>query len=124
MSEQEWEIMKSHSMIGVKLLSPLRTMQLVIEIVGHHHEHWNGDGYPCGFQGNEIPYLARVFQILDAYDALTHERPYKMAIDHEKALNIIRDEAINGKWDPLLVESYESWKRRGSESHEIEDPDC
>ena len=116
LNEQEWAVMKSHSQIGVNLLAPLRTMNMVLAIVGSHHEQWSGGGYPLGLRGEEIPYLARVFQLIDVYDALTNERPYKEAIPIEKALEIIRAEAADGKWDPKLVEAYIAWKRSGGDA--------
>lgn len=102
--------MKTHSLIGEQLLAPLRTMNSVREIVRYHHEHWNGGGYPEGLTGGDIPYLARVFQIIDAFDALTHERPYKDAMTPAQALSVLREETEQGKWDPKLMADYMAWK--------------
>ena len=103
--------MKTHTAIGGKLLAPLRTMNPVLDIVLHHHERWDGKGYPSGLAGEKIPYLARVFQLLDAYDALTHVRPYKKAMTREDALKILEAEALDGKWDPTISAAYFVWKR-------------
>ena len=106
--------MKKHVEIGEELLAPLRTMGPVRAIVRHHHERWDGNGYPDGLSGRGIPYLARVFQILDAYDALTHERPYRQPLSHQAAMDVLLQEAEDGKWDPDLVAAYiESKKSEG-----------
>lgn len=107
----EWQLMQKHVEIGEQLLAPLRTMAPVRAIVRHHHERWDGTGYPDGLAGERIPFLARVFQILDAYDALTHERPYRQPLSSEAALELLQQEAAAGKWDPELVETYSSCKR-------------
>ena len=105
--------MKTHSQVGEELLVPLRTMNRIRGIVRHHHEHWDGSGYPDGLAGEEIPYLVRVFQILDAFDALTNVRPYKEAMSTEAALSILRQETEQGKWDPQLMAEYLAWKGKG-----------
>ena len=102
----EWQLMQKHVEIGEQLLAPLRTMEPVRAIVRHHHERWDGTGYPDGLAGSEIPYLARVFQILDAYDALTHERPYRNPLSPQSALALLQQEADTGKWDPDLLMAY------------------
>ena len=106
LDEAEWQVMQAHVEIGEQLLAPLRTMGPVRAIVRHHHERWDGTGYPDGLAGIEIPYLARVFQILDAYDALTHERPYRQPLLPQAALELLRQEADTGKWDPELLTAY------------------
>lgn len=114
LSKAEWQVMKKHVEIGEELLAPLRTMGPVRAIVRHHHERWDGNGYPDGLSGRGIPYLARVFQILDAYDALTHERPYRQPLSHQAAMDVLLQEAEDGKWDPDLVAAYiESKKSEG-----------
>ena len=112
LTEEEWDIMKLHPIIGADLLAPLRTMRLVVPIVRHHHERWDGAGYPDGLSGDDIPFLARVFQILDAYDALRSERPYKRAFTHEESIDILEDEARNGKWDPNIVSRFTEFVNR------------
>jgi putative two-component system response regulator len=73
---EEREIMNNHVLIGEKICKPLRSMRGVLPIIRYHHERWDGTGYPDGLEGEEIPYLAQVFQVIDIYDALTSERPY------------------------------------------------
>ena len=108
----EWQVMQKHVEIGEQLLAPLRTMESVRAIVRHHHERWDGKGYPDGLAGTKIPYLARVFQILDAYDALTNERPYRSAMTRQQALDLLEAEAADGKWDPALVCAYIDFKKQ------------
>jgi putative two-component system response regulator len=108
---EEWEIMRQHVLIGEKICQPLRSMWGVIPIIRHHHERWNGSGYPDGLQGNKIPYLAQVFQILDIYDALTSERPYKRAYTPEEALSVMEEETEAGWRNPELVEQFAEFIR-------------
>ncbi|AUT01476.1 two-component system response regulator [Nostoc sp. CENA543] len=106
LTPEDWEIMKQHVMIGEKICQPLRSMQGVIPIIRHHHERWDGSGYPDGLKGNEIPYIAQVFQIIDIYDALTSERPYKKAFTPEEALCIMLDETDSGWRNPELMQQF------------------
>lgn len=103
---EEREIMNNHVLIGERICKPLRSMHGVIPIIRHHHERWDGSGYPDGLVGNDIPYLAQVFQIIDIYDALTSERPYKSAFTPAKALDIIAHETAKGWRNPKLVEQF------------------
>lgn len=103
---EEREIINQHVLIGEKICQPLRTMRGVIPIIKYHHERWDGTGYPEGLMGDEIPYLAQVFQIIDIYDALTNERPYKQAYSSEEALKIMREETDKGWRNPQLMEQF------------------
>lgn len=102
----EWEIMKRHPIIGEAICSPLRSFRNVLPIIRHHHEHWNGTGYPDQQAGTEIPLLARVLQIVDVYDALRTTRPYKPALGHEEAERTMLREAAGGLWDPELTPEF------------------
>ena len=106
LTDEEWVIMRQHTTIGEKICSPLRTMRGVVPIIRHHHERWDGSGYPDRLMGEQIPYLAQVFQMIDIYDALRSERPYKKAFSPEKALEIIREETEKGWRNPQLVEQF------------------
>jgi putative two-component system response regulator len=116
---EEWEIMQQHVQIGEKICQPLRTMRGVVPIIRHHHERWDGSGYPDGLVGEQIPYLAQVFQIIDIYDALTSERPYKKAFTPEEALTIMLEETAKGWRNPELVQQFKEFiqlcEMRGSE---------
>lgn len=103
---EEWQIMKQHTVIGAALCSPLRTMQRTADIVRCHHEKWNGTGYPDGLRGEEIPLIARVFQIVDIFDALSSQRPYKPAFARDKVIEIMEQETAAGFWDPKLMQVF------------------
>ena len=103
---EEWDIMKQHVLIGEKICQPLRSMRGVIPIIRHHHERWNGSGYPDGLIGDDIPYLAQVFQMIDIYDALTSERPYKRAFTRVEALCVMVKETNSGWRNPKLMEQF------------------
>lgn len=103
---EEREIMNEHVLIGEKICQPLRTMRGVIPIIRSHHERWDGSGYPDGLVGDDIPDLAQIFQLLDIYDALTSERPYKSAFTPEEALEIIAEETQKGWRNPKLVQQF------------------
>jgi putative two-component system response regulator len=106
LTPEDWAIMKQHVLIGEKICQPLRSMQGVIPIIRHHHERWDGSGYPDGLKGDEIPYIAQVFQVIDIYDALTSERPYKKAFTPEEALCIMLDETESGWRNPKLMQQF------------------
>lgn len=106
LTPKEWEVMRQHVLIGERICQPLRTMRGVIPIVLHHHERWDGSGYPYQLIGEQIPYLAQVFQIIDIYDALTSERPYKRALSREEALKVLVTETNRGWRSPELVQQF------------------
>lgn len=106
LTDEEWIIMRQHVLIGERICQPLRTMRGVIPIIRNHHERWDGSGYPDGLAGNNIPLLAQIFQIIDIYDALTHERPYKRAFSPEESLAIMREETTRGWRNPELMEKF------------------
>jgi len=91
LNTDEWEIMKSHTTLGAQLISSGDSpyLQMGAEIALHHHERWNGGGYPEGLKGQLIPISARIMNICDQYDALRSERPYKQALSHGSTLEII-----------------------------------
>src|SRR6202000_1766019 len=80
LNEQEWEIMKSHAERGERICRHMRSLANVLPIIRHHHERWDGSGYPDGLKGEEIPLLARILQTADIYDALTTARRYKRVL--------------------------------------------
>ncbi|BCW92772.1 MAG: HD domain-containing phosphohydrolase [Acidobacteriota bacterium] len=106
LTPEEWKIMRSHVDIGVGICAPLRTLQPVLPIIRHHHERRDGSGYPDGLKGDEIPFLARVFQVVDVFDALTSSRPYRKALPPQEAVRILREETARGYWDPHIVEVF------------------
>lgn len=106
LTDEEWDIMRTHVLIGERICKPLRTMRGVIPIIRHHHERWDGTGYPDGLKEDEIPYLAQIFQIIDIYDALTSERPYKAAFSPEESLRIMKEETERGWRNPDLMQKF------------------
>lgn len=102
----ERKIMQQHPVIGERICKPLKSLRKVLPIIRHHHEHWDGSGYPDGLAGENIPLLARVLQVVDVYDALRTARPYKAALSHEAAIKVMQEEAERGLWDPHIVRAF------------------
>ena len=106
LTSEEWEVMKTHTERGARICEGIKSLATVVPIIRHHHEKWDGSGYPHGLRGEEIPLLARVLQVADIYDALTTERPYKPAATPVGAFKVLREEAERGWRDPKLVEMF------------------
>ena len=103
LTDAEWTIMRQHVTIGASIVGELNCMRLTRDIVQYHHERWDGTGYPEGLKGEQIPLLARVFQVVDIYDALTHARPYKRGFTGQEVINILLEETREGLRDPHIV---------------------
>lgn len=103
LTEAEWAIMRQHVDIGARLVGGLKSMRLTVPIIACHHERWDGSGYPQGLRGPQIPLLARIFQMVDIYDALSHVRPYKPALNRQQVVAVLHDEAARGWRDPELT---------------------
>jgi putative two-component system response regulator len=99
--------MQGHPLVGERICSPLKSFQLVLPIIRHHHERMNGTGYPDKLKGEKIPLTARILQIVDVYDALTTSRPYKPALTVEEALSVMKNEVRKGWWDPNVFAEFE-----------------
>jgi putative two-component system response regulator len=106
LTPEEWDIMCTHTTRGVEICRHLKSLAPVVPVIRHHHERWDGSGYPDGLSGEEIPLLARLLQIGDIYDALTSARPYKDAIAPPKAIRIIKEETARGWRDPAIVDLF------------------
>ena len=104
---QEWEIMKSHTVIGWKILCGAKTniVRLAAVVARSHHERWDGAGYPDGLCGKRIPLAARIVTLADVFDALVSQRPYKEALDIGQAVQIIREER-GSHFDPELTDAF------------------
>jgi putative two-component system response regulator len=98
--------MKQHTVIGAMLCGELKSLRSAVPIIRHHHERWDGSGYPDGLAGSEIPLLAQIFQLLDVFDALTTARPYKEAWSVERARDIIEEEMNKGYYNPALTREF------------------
>ena len=107
----EWETMKTHTDLGATILEPLKPMARIREMVRHHHEFYDGTGYPCRLEGEDIPYGARVIAIADAYDTITSARTYKKARTAEDAFAELERCASN-QFDPALVRVFIEAMRR------------
>jgi HD-GYP domain-containing protein (c-di-GMP phosphodiesterase class II) len=101
----EFAIMKTHVALGIDILDQSAWLQAALEVVGNHHEKFDGSGYPNGLSGKQIPLNARIFAIVDVFDALASERPYKKAMPIEAALAII-EEGRGKHFDPALVDAF------------------
>src|SRR5271168_2355588 len=103
LTEDETKVMQKHPVVGERICAPLKTFRLVLPIIRHHHEKYDGSGYPDGLVGDAIPLTARVLQLSDVYDALTTDRPYKVAFAPEVALDLMDEECERGWWDRQLL---------------------
>jgi len=106
LDDDEWEIMKQHPEIGVtKVLEPIHSIKDLIPIVRHHHEQWNGAGYPDKLAGEDIPYGARIVAVADAFHALISDRPYRKALSIDTAVEILKKGA-GIQWDVDLIRKF------------------
>jgi len=106
LTSEEWVTMRSHPLRGEEICRHMKSLSMVLPIIRHHHEKWDGSGYPDGLQGDQIPLLARVLQIADIYDALTYQRPYKPAYAPDEALEIMLKETERGWRDPRIFRLF------------------
>ncbi len=116
LTDAERAVIRQHPVIGERICSPLKSLRLVLPIIRHHHERWNGTGYPDGLAGEAIPLTARILQCVDVFDALTIERPYKPAYTQEQAVAIMREEVAKGWQDPNLTETFIALLKNGDAS--------
>jgi len=105
LSEEEWSLIKQHPVRGAQILEEMNFPKEVIAIVLNHHERWGGEGYPNGIRGQEIPLGARIVSLVDAYVAMTSERPYRRALPYEKARQVIA-ENWGSPFDPSVIEIF------------------
>jgi putative nucleotidyltransferase with HDIG domain len=105
LADEEWEIMRKHPNIAVELLSPVSYLEPALEIPHWHHEKWNGTGYPDGLPQENIPFSARLFALVDVYDALTSNRPYRSAWPKQDAIEYIESQA-GIHFDPRITPEF------------------
>lgn len=105
LTDDEWAIMKQHSSYGYELLAPIAHLRQALDIPYCHHEKWDGTGYPRGLKGEQIPLAARLFAVVDVWDALRSDRPYRPAWPAERALEHIRSQ-VGRHFDPQAVEAF------------------
>lgn len=106
LTQEERKIIEQHCKIGEEICAPLRSFKPVIDIIRHHHEHWDGTGYPDGLKKEEISFYARMFQLVDIYETLTSQRNYKSAFSTQQAIKILNAEASNNLHDPELATEF------------------
>jgi len=102
----ETKIVREHPIIGEQICAPLKSLRPILPVIRHHHEKMDGSGYPDGLRGEAIPLKARILQVVDIYDALTTDRPYREALPHNEALSILFAEAENGWLDASVVSKF------------------
>jgi HD-GYP domain-containing protein (c-di-GMP phosphodiesterase class II) len=105
LDNEEFEIMKRHTEIGHRIAESSADLMPIAGSILKHHEYWDGKGYPFGIRGEEIPIECRILSIVDAYDAMTNDRPYRKAMTKEAALNELK-RCSGTQFDPLLVEEF------------------
>jgi putative nucleotidyltransferase with HDIG domain len=105
LTTSERETMRAHAELGARLLAALDEDEGIIELVRHHHEAWNGEGYPAGLKGTAIPMGARILAVVDCFDALTSNRPYRRPMTAKQALAIIRARG-GSMYDPAVVSAF------------------
>lgn len=105
LTEEEWAIMRRHPVYAYELLSPIPFLRPALDIPHCHHERWDGTGYPRGLRGEEIPLSARVFSVVDAWDALRSDRPYRKGLPDDRVRDMIR-EGAGTQFDPRVVEAF------------------
>jgi HD-GYP domain-containing protein (c-di-GMP phosphodiesterase class II) len=105
LNDEEWTAVKKHSEYGYKIAKSSEEFAEVADDILSHHEKWDGSGYPNGLKGEDIPYLARIISIIDAYDVMTNDRPYSKAISNKEALKEIK-RCAGSQFDPNLAEVF------------------
>jgi len=105
LTEAEYDEMKRHPVIGKRIVDPLGVFGVEGDLLYYHHERWDGKGYPDGLSGEDIPLVARVLSVVDVFDALTSDRPYRVALDLDQALDLIRA-GIGSQFDPAVGRAF------------------
>ncbi|HSL43447.1 MAG TPA: HD domain-containing phosphohydrolase [Anaerolineales bacterium] len=105
LTQQERQVMQQHAVYGYNVLAPIINLRQTLDIALYHHERWDGSGYPYGLKGEQIPLVARLFAVVDVFDALTSDRPYRSAWSHSQAIEYLKEQA-GRQFDPRVVELF------------------
>jgi putative two-component system response regulator len=108
LTPEERKIVELHPVVGERICTPLKSFRDVLPIIRHHHEKLDGSGYPDGLRDAQIPITARVTTVVDIYDSLTTDRPYRRALPPDEALRLMHQEAQRGWWDTGLLAEFEA----------------
>ena len=112
LTKEEAEKIKMHPYFSYRMLYDIAGLsRTVLNISLYHHEKWDGSGYPCGFKGEEIPLEARIFSVIDVWDALISERPYREALSHSDALVMMMGPKFAGHFDPKVLNAFVESKK-------------
>jgi HD-GYP domain-containing protein (c-di-GMP phosphodiesterase class II) len=105
LNPSEWDVMRTHPIVGAHIVTPIRVLGDAVDVVRFHHERFDGGGYPHGLKGEAIPLAARIFSVVDAYDAMTSDRPYRQAREPEDAIEeLVR--CSGSQFDPDVIEAF------------------
>lgn len=111
LSDDEWEIMRGHPLVGVRIVEPMQFLGEAVQVIKCHHERFDGTGYPQGMKGEQIPLAARIFAVVDSFDAMTSDRPYRPALTVEHAMEEIR-RGRGTQFDPDIVVAFDELVQR------------
>lgn len=106
LSEGEMQIVKEHVLIGENICAPLHSARHILPVIRHHHERWDGTGFPDGLESEEIPFFARIIAITDTFDAMVSMRPYRAPFSVDEAVCRMANEKATGQWDPQLIGKF------------------
>lgn len=113
LTDEEWKVMRTHPEVGERILQPIQSLQAILPIVRHHHERWDGGGYPDRLVGRAIPLGARIVAVCDAFRAMTEDRPYRASVEEAEALSELKS-CAGSQFDPDCVEALmRALNRRG-----------
>ncbi len=105
LTDEEWAVMKTHPLIGVQVVKPIKFLGDAVNVIRSHHERWDGKGYPEGLKGEEIHLAARIFTVVDTFDAMTSDRPYRRGLPVEVALEEI-ERCASAQFDPHVASEF------------------
>lgn len=106
LSNDELTIVRRHPVTGTEICKPLRTLRHILPAIRHHHERWDGLGYPDALYGDKIPLMGQIIGIADSFDAMVSVRPYRAGLSVDESLRIMKDERYAGQWNPTLLDKF------------------